>query len=149
VDLREKLGRLPANVYKLHPDKRLSKYWICKGLFPWVRLSLNKHVSRWVRLWNLPSRRGISQSIMHERMKVPVRRRADEERQGLYSGWDSKNSLRPVWISGMGPISFLRTPRGVIFSSFFHVLKQLCRIHNNENHHSYQLLYNLPIRLTY
>jgi hypothetical protein len=26
VDLREKLGRLPANVYKLHPDKRLSKY---------------------------------------------------------------------------------------------------------------------------
>lgn len=81
VDLREKLGRLPANVYKLYPDKTVKQVLNMQGIAPMSTMSLNKHVSRLSSLMKFAIKEGYISVNYAERMKVPVRRRADEERK--------------------------------------------------------------------
>jgi integrase len=81
VDLREKLGRLPANVYKLHPDKTVKQVLNMQGIVPMSTMSLNKHVSRLSSLMKFAIKEGYISVNYAERMKIPVRRRADEERK--------------------------------------------------------------------
>lgn len=84
VDLREKLGRLPANMYKLYPDKTVKQVLKMEGIVPMSTMSLNKHVSRLSSLLKFAIKEGYISVNYAERMKMPVRRRADEERK-VYS----------------------------------------------------------------
>jgi len=84
VELREKLGRLPANVYKLFPGKTIKQVLNMQGIEPMSVMSLNKHVSRLSSLLKFAIKEGYISVNYAERMKVPVRRRADEERK-VYS----------------------------------------------------------------
>jgi len=81
VDLRSKLERLPANMYKIYPDKTAKEVLKMAEITPMSTTSVNKHIFRLSSILKFAIKEGHILVNFAESMKIPQRRRADEERK--------------------------------------------------------------------
>ena len=85
VDLRDKLGKLPANMYKIYPGKTVKQILNLEGVEPMSTTSVNKHVFRLSSILKYAVKEGHIQVNFAEKMKISIKRRADEERKAYSS----------------------------------------------------------------
>ena len=85
VDLRDKLGKLPANMYKIYPGKTVKQILNLEGVEPMSTTSVNKHVFRLSSILKYAVKDGHIQVNFAEKMKISIKRRADEERKAYSS----------------------------------------------------------------
>ncbi|MBS4069281.1 MAG: site-specific integrase [Sulfurimonas sp.] len=122
-DLRDKLLKLPANLYKLYPHKTANQVFNMLHDFPSPDFSpmsittVNKHVSRFSSLMKHCMKEGYNQMNPAAGLKIKQKRRPDEERK-TYSTEDLKKiaenlppkDIKPerYWIPLIGMLSGLR-----------------------------------------
>lgn len=85
IDLRGKLELLPANMYKIYTKKTVKEILKESGITPMSITSVNKHMFRLSTVLKFAIREGHMQVNFAERMKIPQRRRPDEERKAYSS----------------------------------------------------------------
>lgn len=81
VDLRDKLGKLPANMYKIYPGKTVKQILSMPDIEPMSTTSVNKHMFRLSTVLKYAVKEGHLQVNYAEKMKIHIKRRADEERK--------------------------------------------------------------------
>jgi len=80
LDLREKLERLPSNLYKKYPHKTISEILTFHELTTMTLVSVNKHMCRMSSILRFAVREGVITRNVAEGLKIPSKRRNDEER---------------------------------------------------------------------
>ncbi|NVN91912.1 MAG: site-specific integrase [Desulfuromonadales bacterium] len=81
LDLRDKLGRLPANIYKMYPNKSVKQVLNISGITPMSTTTVNKHIFRFSSILKYAVNEGQIQINYAEKMKISIKRRPDEERK--------------------------------------------------------------------
>jgi integrase len=117
IDLRDKFELLPANMYKIYPEKTVKEILKVSGIKPMSTTSVNKHMFRLSTVLKFAIKEGYMQVNFAERMKIPQRRRPDEERKA-YARDDlrriinnlpqQKNRPERYWIPLLGMYSGMR-----------------------------------------
>lgn len=89
LDLRDKLERLPANLFKKYPNKTISEILAMHELTPMTLISVNKHMCRMSSILRFGVREGYIVRNVAEGLKIPIRKSNDEERSA-YSAEEIK-----------------------------------------------------------
>jgi len=92
-DFRNTLICLPANMYKLYPDKTIKQVLAMANLTPMSTTSANKHLTRLSSLLKYAVQEGIMRVNYAEAMQVQDKRRSDEVRRA-YSIDDVKRIIK-------------------------------------------------------
>jgi integrase len=95
MDLRDKISKLPANMYKIYPDKSIKQILKIPNITPMSTTTVNKHVFRLSTILNYSVKEGYIQINFAEKMKISIKRRQDEERK-TYSREDVANIVKAL-----------------------------------------------------
>lgn len=92
LDFRDRLMRLPANMYKIYPDRSVNEILAMSGVEPMSLNSVNKHILRLSALLSYAVKAEIIYSNPSQGLMLTDKRRDDELRKA-YSDVDIKNVL--------------------------------------------------------
>ena len=93
IAFREKMGKLPANMYKIYPGKSVAEVLDIPGYEPMSTNSVNKHILRLNALLSYAVKEEIIPSNPAQGLMLTDKRRDDELRK-VYSADDLKNIIK-------------------------------------------------------
>lgn len=105
LNFKDKMIKLPSNLYKKHAGKTIQEVLMLAGIVPMSTTSVNKHILRLGALLGYAVKESIIPANLAQGMMIPEKRRSDEERKA-YSFEDLQNIVTNLPRTGDRPDRF-------------------------------------------